>query len=266
MLPKILIHELKIQQKSFIFWAIGVVALVALYMVIYPSIKDSAQAINEYISKMPEAFRSAFLGQEDYSTPIGYLSSEVYTQMLPILFLFFSIGFGASAIAGEEEKGTLDILLANPIQRYRIVLEKFLAMAVSLLILSVFVVISLYIGTQFMNMSIPFDKLCAITFSLFLLALNFGTLALLIGAFTGSKGLAIGVTTAVAVLTFFINAFAGVADFIEKFQKFSPFYHYTANSPLSNGLDLGSVIFFICVVIGFLILSVATFQKRDLNV
>lgn len=266
MLPKILIHSLKIQRKSFIFWTLGIIGLVILYMAIYPSIKDSAKALNEYMQSLPEAFKQAFIGTEDYTSAIGYLSSEVYTQMLPILFLFYAIGTGSSAIAGEEDKGTLDIIVSTPIRRSRVVLEKFFSLAFGLLFLCIVVVISLYIGTQVMDMNIDLGNLIAITFSLFLLALNFGSLALLIGSLTGNKGVAIGLTTAVAILAFFVNALAPIADWLEKFQKFSPFYHYSANNPLRNGLDLGSVIFFICVTIAFLILSIAAFEKRDLNI
>ena len=266
MAPKILLHSLKIQRKSFIFWTIAICIMIALYMAIYPSIKDSAKALDEYMKNLPEAFKKAFIGGEDYTSPIGYISSEVYTQMFPILFLFFSIGFGSGAIAGEEEKGTLDIILANPIKRSRIILEKFGAMAVSLLILCTIVVFSLYIGIQFVGIELEFLKIVAITFSLFLLSLNFGALALLLGAFTGSRGIAIGATTAIAILAFFVNALAPIADWLEKFQKFSPFYHYTANDPLRNGLDPGSVIFFISIAVAFLILSIAAFEKRDLNI
>jgi len=266
MWPKILIQSLKTQRKSFIFWMVGLVGLIALYMAIYPSVKESAQALNEYIAKMPEAFRAAFIGESDYASPVGYISSEVYTQMLPLLFLFYAIGVGSSAIAGEEEKGTLDILLATPIRRSRVVLEKWGALIGGLLFLSVIVIISLFIGIKFVDITIALDKLIAVTFSLFLLALSFGTLALLIGSLTGSKGMAIGLTTAVAILTFFINALAPIVDFLEKIQKISPFYHYTANNPIVNGLDWVSILFIIGTSLVFLILSIVAFRKRDLMI
>ena len=34
--------------------------------------------------------------------------------MIPALFLVASVGNGAGAIAGEEERGTLDLLLSFP--------------------------------------------------------------------------------------------------------------------------------------------------------
>lgn len=266
MWPKILIQSLKSQKKSFIFWVVGLVGLIALYMAIYPSVRESAQALNEYIEKMPEAFRAAFIGESDYASPVGYISSEVYTQMLPLLFLFYAIGAGSSAIAGEEEKGTLDILLATPVRRGRVVLEKFGALIGGLLFLSVVVVVSLFIGIKFVDITISLDKLAAVTFNLFLLSLSFGSLALLLGSFTGSKGLAIGLTTATAVLAFFVNALAPIVDFLEKIQKISPFYHYTAGNPIMNGLDWGNVSFFTFIIVVLLGLSIVAFRKRDLMI
>lgn len=264
--PKILLQSLKVQRKSFIFWGIGLLLLIAMYVALYPSIRDSAKAMNEFLQNMPEVFRKAFVGMEDYTSPAGYINTEVFAFMMPILFLFFSIGFGSGAIAGEEEKGTLDIILANPIKRWRIVLEKFGAMLVSLFILSILVVLCLLIATPMVDIHIGITKILAITLNLMLLALNFGTLSLFIGSIFGSQSLAIGVSTAIAVLSFFINTFASVSKFVENFQKFSPFYHYTANNPLVNGFNWGSIIFFVCVAIALLILSVAAFEKRDLNV
>src|SRR3990172_4757545 len=139
-MPKVLIQALKMQRRSFLFWTIGLLLLMALYMALYPSIKESAAELNAYMDKLPEALRTAFIDEGvDYASPLGYVSSEIYTQMLPILFLFFAISFGSAAIAGEEEKGTLDVVLATPIRRSRFLLEKFGSLVISLLYLSVIV-------------------------------------------------------------------------------------------------------------------------------
>ena len=40
--------------------------------------------------------------------------------MVPLLLLIAAIGAGAGAIAGEEERGTLDLLLSLPVSRRRL--------------------------------------------------------------------------------------------------------------------------------------------------
>ena len=266
-MPYILIQALKFQKRSFIFWTIGILLLIALYMALYPSIKESAAELNAYMDKMPEVLRNAFLDEEtNYASPLGYISSEIYTQMLPILFLFFAIGFGSSAVAGEEEKGTLDIVLATPMRRSRFVIEKFAALVIGLGYLSVLIILSLYFGSKFVDINITLSQLTSATFNLFLLSLNFGVFAFFIGSLTGSKSLSVGLTTAFAVISFFVSAFYKLVDQLDKIKEFSPFYHYSNKSALIHGVDWASATLLIWVILGLFVLSVAAFAHRDLNV
>ena len=108
-------------------WSLGMAALVLLYSSFYPSIKGNA-ALNQYFDSLPEAVRN-MVGCVDFSSPTCYIQSEIFSIMGPLLLMILAIGAGARAIAGEEEAGTLDLLLANPIARRRVVLEKFGAIA-----------------------------------------------------------------------------------------------------------------------------------------
>ncbi len=263
----ILIQSLKMQRKTLLFWSFGLLFLIALYIVLYPSIKDSATELNAYIEKMPEALRTAFIEQGvDYASPLGYISSEIYTQMLPILFLFFAIGFGSGAIAGEEEKGTIDIVLSTPIRRSQFLLEKFATLLVSLLYLSVLVVSVIFLGSGFVGLNVGLDRLIPATFMLFLLGLNFGTIAMFVGSVTGSRGLAVGLATAFAVLSFLVNTFHSLVSVLDKIKDFSPFYHYSNHNALIHGVDWASAGLLIWMTLGLVAISIAAFARRDLNV
>ena len=56
-------------------------------------------------------------------------------------FAFFAAGMGARAIAGEEEENTMDLLLATPISRSSIVIEKACAMLVCLVCLGIALIV-----------------------------------------------------------------------------------------------------------------------------
>jgi len=47
------------------------------------------------------------------TAPIGYLNSQYFANVLPLILLVFAIGLGAWAISGDEAGGTLELLLAN---------------------------------------------------------------------------------------------------------------------------------------------------------
>ena len=64
------------------------------------------------------------IGEVDYTTPEGYLQSELFSFLAPILLIVYTIGAGARAIAGEEEAGSLDLLLSTCRSRRRRVLVR----------------------------------------------------------------------------------------------------------------------------------------------
>ena len=55
----------------------------------------------------------------------GYWAAFI---LAPLVLLIFAIGAGAGAVAGEEERGTLDLVLAHPVRRRDFVLQRFAAL------------------------------------------------------------------------------------------------------------------------------------------
>ena len=75
-------------------------------------------ALSNYGEDLPDrSEHSSSDGELDLASPAGYLNSQIYALLAPLLLLIFSIGGGAGAVAGEEERGTLDLLLAHPVRR-----------------------------------------------------------------------------------------------------------------------------------------------------
>jgi ABC-2 type transport system permease protein len=63
--------------------------------------------------------------------------------------LLLTIGYGAAALAGQDEDGTLALVAALPIRRRAILLQKAGAMAVQALLLAAAVAICVVIGRGF---------------------------------------------------------------------------------------------------------------------
>lgn len=106
MLRTITLKTLRDQRRSLPAWLLGIVALVATYAAVYPSVSKS----NDYatiMQQMPEAYKALFtVGGGDLSTPTGYLNTELMTLMAPLLVLLYAITAGANSIAGEEDRHT----------------------------------------------------------------------------------------------------------------------------------------------------------------
>jgi ABC-2 type transport system permease protein len=100
---------------------------------------------------------------------------------------------------------------------------------------------------------------------LFLLGLAFGTVALAVGCATGHRGLANGVTGALATVAYVLNVLAPAVDALEPLRPLSPFRWYLQPDPLVSGVTAVNV----AVLVGITAVAFAaawlTFERRDLR-
>jgi ABC-2 type transport system permease protein len=267
MLRSVVLKGLRDARVGFAWWSLGLVGLVALMVSVFPTVHDNP-SLSKLVEDYPEALKAflAFGGAVDYTSPAGYLGSELFSFMVPLLLMIAAIGAGAGTIAGEEERGTLELLLANPLSRGRLVLEKAAAVTAEVLALGLVLLLSLWIGARLVGMDISFGHLAAGTVSAVLLAIAYGALALLLGAATGRRALAIGVTAAAAVAAYLVNGLAPLVDGLEIPRKLSPFYHYAAGDPLRHGLSVGHSLVLVAIATAATLIAPAAFARRDLSV
>ena len=203
MLRNAFLKTLRDARRAIAWWSLGLVAMTALMVAVYPSVRDNPD-LNKMVEDYPDAFKAFFgLGENvDYTSAVGYLNGELFSFMVPLLLLIAAIGAGARATAGEEERGTLDLLLANPISRRRLVLDKLAALAAELAILALVLWLALVVGVETIGMDVSVAHLAAATFAAALLAFAYGAIALLLGAATGRRAVATGIAAAGAVAAY----------------------------------------------------------------
>ena len=206
---------------------------------------------------------TAFLGgQLDLTSAGGYLDAELFTFMLPLLLLVYAIGAGSRAIAGEEESGTLDLLLAHPLSRRRLLAEKLGAMAVEVGVIAAVLAAVVVVAAQLVSMDVSVGRIVAGVLAITLLALAHGGVALLVGAATGRRAAAIGVATAVAVAGYLFSGLGDLVGALEGWRSISPFAH--AASPIRSGLGVGDAVLLAALAVGAPALAWPLFERRDL--
>ena len=266
MLNNIFLKTLRDQRRSLLYWGIGLIALAVVMALVYPMIK-SMPSINQYLKELPESMKEMFgPGIIDYTSPVGYFSAELFSFMVPLLLLVFGIGYGANAIAGDEEKGTLGFLMANPVPRWRVVVDKFGALIVSMILLGFLFWAGLAICVLGMNIDISLLKLAEATLGAVLLALVFAALAFLLGSIKGSKGMSMGIASGLAVLTYLLNTMGGLVNGLKDYRFLSPFYHYMEPDTLANGLSPVHILILLGLVVVFFAFSIPAFNRRDIAV
>jgi len=253
-------------RRSLAWWTVGVVALVWVNVIFYPSVRDSPE-IEGFVEDSPELMRALLGGREslDILSPAGYLDGQVFALLVPLLLLIFAIGHGAGAIAGEEERGTLELLLANPVGRHRLVAEKLLGLLGLVALFAAVTWLSSWTSGLAVDLGVSAGRMLAATLAAGLLGGLFGVLALLTGAATGRRGPAIGVPAALAVAAYLLMALAPLADWLEPWRVLSPFYYYASYDRLVDGMDWGAAGVLALVTAVLAGAAVLAFERRDLK-
>jgi ABC-2 type transport system permease protein len=256
------LHE---QRRALLVWAVSFVLLVGMYAGFYPSFHGSS-SYNDLINQMPKALRDLFTAGAggDLSSGAGYVYMEMLSFMAPTLLLVYAIGAGAQAIAGEEERRTLDLLLATPLTRTRLVADKCIAIGLGIIALAAAMGVALVAFGAAAGMGLNTMNVVASMVHLALLAMVFGALAVLAGAATGRVALARGVPAGVAVLSYLVNGFAPSVSWLMPVRKFSPFYQYVGHDPIRHGLSLVGVGVAAATVAVVVAVAIRMLRARDL--
>lgn len=226
---------LRDQKRSYLFWAFGVVAMTFLMGAFWPSIAASGEQFNDLVDSYPPAIAAFFGDLADFTTPAGYLTSEWFAFTGVVLLLVYAIGKGADLLAGDEERGMLDVLLTHPVARRRAYLEMASTLVVGTLGLALISWLGLLAGAVVFGMDIGFGRLLAGSLMLGLLAVVFGSVAFGLGGLGLSRGQAIAVSAAYATADFFVNALAKSNANTAWLRKLTMNYHYLEGEPLKGG-------------------------------
>lgn len=267
MLRNVFLKTLRDLRRGLVWWIVGTGLYAAFMMAFWPTISAAAVDLEVIIDMWPEALRAAFIGQvTDLTSPAGFLMGYLFAMIVPLVFVAYAVGVGSSAIAGEEERGTLDLLLANPVSRGAVLLHKFAALVVGTTVLGLAHYLVLAVGALAVSMDISLVRLAEMHVSVVLLAVAFGALALALGAGRGSRGLATGASWALLLGGYLLNSMATVVDGLEPYRVLSPFYYYVGADPLEHGLDPAHVAVLLGAAAVLVVLAVLGFRRRDLSV
>jgi beta-exotoxin I transport system permease protein len=251
-------------RRSIVGWGLTIGGIAVMYTAFYPSISKPSFA--EALKNYPESIKKAF-NMQDLTTPQGYLESYIFGLMVPILLAVFVIISGTRAIAGDEEAGTLDLILAHPVSRPGVLLSRLAALVTEVLIIcGVVYVLLLAIAGPTKISPVGAGHIAAATIQLAFFGILFAALTLGVGAATGRRAAAIGTGVAVMVLGWFANSLAPQVHGLEWAQRLSPFHYYLGGQPLVNGFDPGGSAVLLGVAAVVVVAGLVRFRSRDLAV
>ena len=238
--------------------------LFSMSVIIGPMYNLLDSALKTLGEQIPSDLMSLF-GGGDLSTPQGFYQVEMFGMVIPIGILTVAVAIGTGAIAGEEKRDTMGLLLANPVKRSTIVLQKTWTMVLYSAIVGMAAFLGVAAGSLIAGLGLDLGNVAATCLLATLVALGFGGLALALGGATGITQIAAYGASAVAVVTFVLNGFLPLNPRTEGWAVLSPFHYYLSSDPLNNGLDWGHAAVLAALFVIGVAVAIVAFDRRDLR-
>jgi ABC-2 type transport system permease protein len=229
--------------------------------VMYSQLDDELLALGD---SFPAELLALF-GGGDLSTIEGYYQLETFGLMAPIAVMIATILIGARAVAGEEQRRTMGLLLANPVPRSRVLLEKAFVMVLFGLAIGLITFLGVAAGNALGQLDMNVGNVAATSFLVALLGIVFGAVALLVGAATGRSRIAIWTAVGLALLSHLGEAFLPFSENFADLARWLPNHYYLTTDPLLTGMDWGSAAVLTAIAATLIAVSVPAFNRRDLR-
>ncbi len=263
MLRSVFLKTLYDQRKAILGWGLGLGALAYFTLLLYPSIQKAGALYDQMLQSFPpEAL--AFLGNiRSFTTMDGYMTGSLLSY-LPLVLAIYAIGAAVGLITGEIESGTMDILLAHPIPRWRVVLEKYAALVAALTAICLIFGLSMLAGGLTVGADVPPGRWMLAGLHLLPLTLLYGTVAFALACAIRGRAAAVATATALVVGGYILNGLVPFSEHLQPLEKWTVYYWYITGRPLGDGIILEHVLILLGGSLLFLLIGLVGFWRRDL--
>ena len=207
----------------------------------------------------------ALFGGGDLGTPEGWYTLETFGLMAPLSVILVTAVMGAGALAGEESRRTMALLLSNPIPRSRVVMEKAVTMVLFGIAVGIATFAGVGLGSVLGGLGMSISNIAATSALQVLVGLVFGALALALSAGTGRSGIAVFGAAGAALAFHLLTSLANITGAMSALERLSPFHYYLGSDPLTTGMDWGNAVVLLALAALLIGLSFVLFQRRDIR-
>ncbi len=257
-------HELAHMRGQILGWGISLGLLGAYFTSVFNSFQAQMEQLKQVMGYFPPELFEFFGIDLSTLTPFRMLDIKFFSLM-PIILGIFAMLACSNLLAGDEETGLLDLVLAHPVSRRSLFFGKFLAFVVAFvaILLIMWAAISLFMDRAVLQVT-PIQMLWPMV-SLFATVLIFGALALLLSMVLPSRRMAWSVSLFVAIASFFVDGMAEIEPSLQRVSELLP-YAYYQGAQAAFGLNVGWVVGLVVPAVVFVLLAWWRFERRDIRV
>jgi ABC-2 type transport system permease protein len=248
-------------------WGLGMGLLMYAVLAAYPSLVETPLARASLVS-LSSSF--AWLAEPvAVDTAGGYATFKYGFTIL--LIAIWPIIVCSRMLRGEEERGSMDVLLSLPRGRWRIALEKLAAVWTALLAIGLLIGLLAFLGGKKVGADFDLNDAMLFGLNLTLICGVFGSIALLLSQFTREQGTAAGWTGGLLLVFIVLDMVHRITSGTEWLSQLSPVYYYNASKALIpsygiyHGVNPGAILLLLALSILLSSAAIWLFVQRDIG-
>lgn len=256
--------------RSLIIYVASSLLFTEIYIALFPAMKEQFANIEDLLEAFPKEVMEAFGYTAEtmmFSTIEALLATEMFNLIWPIILIIMTASLANYSFAGDIEKGTIGLTLAQPISRLRIFITRYFA---GVILIALFVVATIYGIVPLLSMHNidynlnSYNNMAILGFGF---GLAFYSLAVFFSTIFSEKGKAVFAFVGTVITMYAINIFANLEDRIE-LLRYGTFFHYfdPAKALVRGEVAEYALLFFFTFFFVFTLLSMIRFLRRDIMV
>ncbi len=267
MIGSVFLETLKTTWKQMVYWGVGLAAMALLVVIMVPLF--NMQDMRKLLESFPPVIL-AMIGVgselEIFATNEGFVAIGFFGKSA-LIFAVYPVVMGMRVTANEEDSGTMDVLLSLPVERARVVIEKFLAYGVSCIGVVLLIYLSLHLGVFLGGVELDVLRLAEVTFYLIPLMVFIMAATVLIGVLVRRRTVALGIVTAFVIVSYMLQTIGLAAEgtVAESIGVVSFLTYYNAGDILSQGFIWPHIAGFVIGSAALLAASLYRYERRDIG-
>jgi len=244
-------------------WGLGLGVLMTIVLTSVPALVNTPEA-KQALVDTAKSF-SFFWEPIAVDTPGGYAMWK-YGALLAFPAIWGLLA-GSRLLRGEEERGSLDILLSAPRSRGRVAFEKLAALGVAFLLMGLLIGVLTELGGTSVIADFTLGDALLFGLDISLVTAAFAAIALFVSQFTRERASAAGLTGALFGLAILLNSLHLVIPSAENLARLSPVYYFGLSKALvpRYGTNPGAMLVLAGITVAFSLAGVALFLSRDVG-
>lgn len=263
--------ELRSNRKLMLIWSVSLIAILLLYISLFPSMQDQMLEQMSYakLDALPEGFLKALniSANMDMTNIVDYLNLTLTYALIG--FNIFAMYVGINIFCKEEEQKTIAFLANKPLSRSEIYFQKVISAILIYLVVGIAFNVAMHVLTYIFivgdqTYSDIISELFTMNITMLMTGFIYLSLGFLIGVFASkSSGL---LAFGLYFVTYIFGVVAKLVDKASDLIYLSPTNYFYALDVINNGYETKYILLASIIVVVSFIVSYGYFVKKDFHV